>query len=163
MEINVNGQLTRQDITRAFFRHLKPTRNSVAIRIALLGLTILTLIFNYFKNPTAGWTYLLAVVVVIGVLSPWWMPYFQSLTFNKNSPLLKPLTGMVTEEGVNLHGYRFNSNQKWSSFTHHKRTQDVVLLYQGPNAFNFLSRNLFRSDAEWEECISTVEKFLPSK
>jgi hypothetical protein len=162
MEIYVKGQLTRQDIIRAFFRHLKPTRNSIAIRLVLLGLTILTLVFTYYQKTAAWWTYLLAVVVVIGVLSPWWMPYFQAFTFNKNSPLLKPLTGVVTEEGVNLRGNRFNSNLKWSSFTHYKKTQEVVLLYQGPNAFNFLSRNLFNSDSDWEECISTVEKLVPS-
>ena len=162
MDIYVKGQLTRQDIVRAFFRHLKPTRNSIATRLVLLGLVALVLIFAYNRNTATGWTYLLAVVVVIGVLFPWWMPYFQAFNFNKNSPLLKPLTGVVTDEGVSLRGFRFNSDLKWSSFTHYKRTRDVVLLYQGPNAFNFLSRNLFRSDAEWEECVSTVEKFLPS-
>jgi hypothetical protein len=162
MDIYVNGQLTRQDIIRAFFRHLEPTRNSIAIRLALLGFIVLVLIFSYYRNTATWWTYLLAVVVVIGILSPWWMPYFQAFRFNKNSPLLKPLTGVVTGEGVSLRGYRFNSNLKWSSFTHYKRTRAVVLLYQGPNAFNFLSRNLFNSGAEWEECVSIVEKLLPS-
>ena len=160
MDIYVKGQLTRQDIIRAFFRHLKPTRNSIVIRLALLGLMVL--VFAYGSQTAAWWTYLLAGVVVVGVLSPWWMPYFQAFNFNKNSPLLKPLTGTVTDEGVSLRGYRFNSDIKWASFTYYKRTREVVLLYQGPNAFNFLSRNLFKSDAEWEECVTIVDKFLPS-
>ncbi len=162
MDIYVKGQLTRQDIIQAFFRHLKPTRNSIAIHLALLGLMALVLIFADSHHTATSWTYLLAVVVVIGVLSPWWMPYFQAFNFNQNSPLLKPLTGVVTDEGVSLRGYRFNSDIKWSSFTHYKRDRGVVLLYQGPNAFNFLSRNLFRSDAQWEECVTLVDKFLPS-
>jgi hypothetical protein len=160
MDIYVKGQLARQDILQAFFRHHRPTRNSIGIRLALLGLVILSLIFTYYQHTAVWWTYLLAFVVFVGVVSPWWMPYFQAFRFNKNSPLLKPLTGMVNDEGVALKGTRFNSSLKWSSFTHYKKTKDVILLYQGPNAFNFLSRNLFKSDAEWEECLTTVSKFL---
>jgi len=91
------------------------------------------------------------------------MPFIQAVTFNQNSPLLKPLNGEITDEGVNLRGNRFNSNMKWASLTYYKKAKDIVLLYQGPNAFNFLSRNLFNNETDWLSCLATIEKYLPTR
>jgi hypothetical protein len=163
MEVYVRGNLTRKDILKAFFKHLQPTRNSILIRMILLGFIILILFFMTDQGTATQTIYLLGVVVFIGVLSPWWMPFVQVLGFNRRSPLLKPLTGIVTDEGVHLIGDHFNSNMKWNSFSRYKKSKEVVLLYQGENAFNFLSRNLFQSSPDWEVCVKMVEKYLPDK
>ena len=163
MDIRVNGQLTHQDIINAFFRHLKPTRNSILIRLSLLGLIALILIFSIYQGTSSLMVFLLSALVIVGISSPWWMPFIQAVTFNQNSPLLKPLNGEITDEGVNLRGNRFNSNMKWASLTYYKKAKDIVLLYQGPNAFNFLSRNLFNNETDWLSCLATIEKYLPTR
>jgi len=163
MDIYIKGQLTRQDILKAFFIHLKPARNNMLVRLMLLGLMALILIFTYYKGTVTWWIDLLTVVVILGIVSPWWMPYVHMITFDKNSPFLKPLSGVVTDEGVNIRGNKYNSNMRWTSFTHYKKAANILLLYQGPNAFNFISPNLFKNTAEWEECVHLIEKYLPSK
>ena len=162
MDINVKGKFTRQDILNAFFTHLKPTRYWIAIRLVLVGVMVLILFFAFFQGTSTWWLYLLVLIVVVSIISPWWLPYLQTMRFNPNNPLLKPLTGQISDEGMSLHGYQFNSTIKWESFTHYKKAGDVVLLYQGSNAFNFLARSLFESDADWEACVSIVAKYLPA-
>ncbi len=162
MDIYVKGNLTRQDILKAFIRHLQPTRNSLSIRILLIAVVALILVFGFYQGTSNWWTILLGAVVLVGVAIPWWLPYLQALTFDKNSPLLKPLTGTLTDEGVSLRGNNFKSDIKWASYSYFKKSKDIILLYQGPNAFNFLARPLFRSDADWQECVSLVLKYLPS-
>ena len=162
MDIYVRGYLTRQDIKKAFIRHLQPTRNALSIRIILFALVVLMLVFAIYQQTVTWWMVVLGLVVLIGAAVPFWFPYYQAISFDKNSPLLKPLTGTVTDEGVSLQGYHFKSDIKWTSFSYFKRSKDIILLYQGPNAFNFLSPHLFKSDADWEECVAKVMKYLPS-
>lgn len=75
----------------------------------------------------------------------------------KNSPYLsEALKGKVTKHGVITEVPSGASETQWSKIIKFKSTDDLILLYIGPNVFKTLSRNFFSSQEDWEKARQLV-------
>jgi hypothetical protein len=75
----------------------------------------------------------------------------------KKSPYLsEPLSGRVTQNGIITEVLSGTSETPWKNIIDYKSTENLMLLYIGPNVFKTLSRSFFSSQEDWEKARQLV-------
>jgi len=89
------------------------------------------------------------------------MMAFQMIAANwsyKRSPYLQePIKGFVSDELLRTENGLGTSEMEWKMFTKHIETNDCILLYSSPQGFNFLTKEFFASENDWNEARKIVE------
>jgi hypothetical protein len=75
----------------------------------------------------------------------------------KRSPYLQePIKGFVSDEFLRTENGLGTSEMEWKMFTKHIVTNDCILLYSSPQGFNFLTKEFFASENDWNEARKIV-------
>src|SRR5262245_22998799 len=125
---------------------------------------------HWIHVATRGWTYVLVLLSVpaimnvfafagsFGDVDPWWhlkwslgypvlmilLQHWQwSRLYQKSLYASGPIEGDLSSEGLTTRFAKASSTASWAHFVRAHVAGDVMLLYQSPNLFTPLSRNLF--------------------
>jgi hypothetical protein len=66
-------------------------------------------------------------------------PYFQ-----------ESFRGVVSEQGIAGESSAGQVNLVWQKIIKHKKTDDLILLYQAPNLFNIVAKEFFATSEDWD-------------
>ncbi|WP_407639370.1 YcxB family protein [Geotalea uraniireducens] len=71
--------------------------------------------------------------------------------YNHSPYLNEPLKGIVTTDSIITEVSSGKSETPWSNFIKYKSTENIMLLYLGPNVFKTIARDFFTSTEDWEK------------
>lgn len=75
----------------------------------------------------------------------------------KRSPYLQePIKGFVSDELLRTENGLGTSEMEWKMFTKYKETGNCILLYSSPQGFNFLTKEFFANENDWNEARKIV-------
>jgi hypothetical protein len=163
MLLTFEGQLTKQDVIKAQALHQRASRFPHAGRIAAVILLVLMSVGALAVDLALFQRVLpLVLLLLFFTFFQWWLPRLQAgATWRSYKALQAPVSGVVTPEGMQYNGADFKSELAWPVFIKYKRTDDMVLLYQGSNAFNIVPKSLFANDDQWAAFVQIVEQRVP--
>ncbi|HEV3486356.1 MAG TPA: hypothetical protein VG106_13180 [Vicinamibacterales bacterium] len=147
--IEFEGTITEQLLERASQRHYG--RSALVIGIVLLVAGIGG--FLAMPAPFAAQHFFPIMAAVIGgaMVTRW---------FHRRAPEPVPVSGSVSEQRLT---YRVGENEEhvqWSDFSHAVVGPDFVILQRSRFFNNFLAREFFRSEAEWNELLDIVRRHV---
>ena len=169
MEIPLRGEFTEQDIRRGL-----ALMRGRAFQVAGIGIGILVPLCAVGSLLTApeGWvdanfvlTSLLPALIVpafFGIVM-WWTVRRQVRQVQEAPLFQGTITGLATDEAIELQSAESASRIKWSAFVQYRMTDDVVLLYQNKAAATIVPRSLFPDDQAWQQFRQHVQATVPPK
>ncbi len=171
MEIPYKGQITKNDFLKCLkivsSRQFKWQRRLFGFILALMSCSILfsLLVDSSEAANTTLWSKpgnFVALLFTIGVLSsPWWAPYLQLSSYNQKANIYRSeVYGTVGEEEITIDNGEVTAVFQWSAYTDFKIEKDLLLLFQGKQAFNPFKEEMFADESEWERFISVVKNKL---
>jgi hypothetical protein len=166
MEIRFSGQVTKKEFQSSFrimyARVLLPTRVFFGIVLVIITLVLVSVaitanlsIKSYFA-PMAFFYVLLTF--------PWWFPILLSSSYDKNENIYRtPIHGVINENEVVIEGTNQKFSSTWKTFNGYYKSNRLVLIYLGKNGFNILTRDLFASEADWNQLAELLQEKLGEK
>jgi hypothetical protein len=76
--------------------------------------------------------------------------------YEKSPYIREPRTGIVSQQGLHVETSMGSSDALWPKFIRARSSDDLLLVYLGPNAFQILPQEFFASSAEWESARKIV-------
>ncbi|MBN2387639.1 MAG: hypothetical protein JXB85_11520 [Anaerolineales bacterium] len=162
MQIQYHGKVTVADVRKAIFLNYSPLYIGLTVVLSLvtLGVFLYILVLNPTgESPSFIWLFLL------GLLSmPLWQPFLTARSAERKGSLYANLLrGEVDEGGFSVDTGERRAESAWDSFTHHKKTESMVLLYKGKYCVNIFTPRLFAGQQEWERFVGLVGGKLPER
>ena len=124
---------------------------------------ILMTIWSYYMDPlrrtmealTLRFAIYSIIFITIMFLSTW---YNFRKTY-KNSPYLQEeCSGYISQESLHLENHDATVNIPWRKFVKVKFKDELVMLYRGPNIFNMLPKEFFRSEEDWNNAVDLIRQ-----
>jgi hypothetical protein len=161
--LRYRGRIDRQLFLKAHLVHLAARWWVSVLILVLFPVLMGVLAFSRsFEGVdpwwVSGWSLTFPIVMV--ALQYWqWMRLYR-----RSAWLADPIEGELSDEGMTIRYANASSDLKWELFARARRSQDLLLLYQAPHAFNILSRKFFDSEEEWHRAVDLVKARLgPSR
>jgi hypothetical protein len=162
MSVNYQGRITASDVRRAMFLNYPAYVkwiNGVLIAVVLLG--VLYAVLTGSLSGTTG----LGIFFVVALLA---MPFFQPFldarsVHRKGNIYYNPIQGTVDERGLSLDNGQVKTDFLWVNYTSYREAPGIVLLYQGRNCVNILTRPLFASQEDWDTFTALVREKIASR
>ncbi|MEW5869699.1 MAG: YcxB family protein [Chloroflexota bacterium] len=166
MLIEYQGQLTKSDLLQSLILHHRPSRPVGAIRLGLVALIVLSYLYYFILYSPRDLLEELGIVVallmiVYLVAAPFIKPYEALPGFLRDRDLTSLISGKVTDQTITVKTASLTSELKWNLYHKHKRTPNLVLLYQAEDWYNLFPRSFFHSEDDWRAFLQLVEKNLP--
>jgi hypothetical protein len=115
--------------------------------------------------PNANNSVIRLIYVLVGVALAIGLHFYQIWNLVKvyrKTPYLKsPIHGNLGDEGLFVKDSNGETNNPWGLYIKYKMSKDFVILYKGPNVFNLLSADFFKSRAEWERACQFITQMMP--
>lgn len=156
MEIEFQGQYTKEEYLRAIRIIGKPSKWGMALRILFLLLSVGLVIYyavttiqggGFTGSETSRLVRYLITMSILGYLVA--KPYLDiRATAAKlwNDPLVqRPVSGRVDSLGVTYENY----TQNWDGFAYKFLTDDLVILMTTDRTMSLLPRHFFRAESDW--------------
>ena len=169
MEIPLHGQFTEQDLRRSLA--LMRGRQFTVMWIFLGLVVVCPLVSAIIKIPAGKMEPMAILVSVLPILfvlilfaSFFWMTYRSQPRKLLESPLLRgAISGVVTDEALELRSEQSEAKTKWGAFVQYKMSDHVVLLYQNKAAASIVPRSFFASDEDWQQFQQFIQATVPAK
>lgn len=166
MQIEYQGRLTKADLLQSLILHHRPSRPIGAIRLGLVALIILSYLYYFIlyspRDLLEELSIIISLLLIIYVIAaPFIKPYEALPGFLRDRDLTSLISGKITDQIIVVKTASATSELKWNLYHKHKRTPNLVLLYQGESWYNLFPRSFFHSEEDWRAFLQLVEKNLP--
>jgi hypothetical protein len=151
-EINFAGKITPEIFLRLQYLHLGWSR--------FAGFSFIPVLVAIVMSEKPDWKVvgiLFITIIVVAAIMLWWQKK-NLLRIYKKSPYLHDyMEGSVSQNSLKVKNNTGQSDLQWSDFIKTKYTDDLVLLYRGPNLMNFLVREFFYEEVAWKKAITIIK------
>jgi hypothetical protein len=169
MQINFSGQITKQEFVKAYKIHynqqFKKTKLLFGIFLVILACSTFSTIFLLIsENATIQKPYLIPLVLIpfLILTYPWWSILIISRTYEKKENGYNgPIHGSINDQGLTIFTRLANANFYWPVFSSYKKSNNMILLYQGKNCFNIFTQSLFATQEDWQQFEEVLKQRLP--
>jgi len=165
MQIQFSGKVSKNEYIKCLLLHnlqLKALKWFFGFFLIVFSVSIIYLSINGVVTFSYIFPGFLGMLVFLSF--PWWLPYLQLSSFDKEGNFYKNnVLGLINETGITLKGGAISSHVQWSAYTFFRSTSEILLLYQGKNAFSIFTRSMFSTQADWENFISLAKEKVSFK
>ena len=168
MEIDYEGQLTREELFRAVTLANRPSRRRAAVRI---GLAILVLIaypalillsaseggLSSYEIVRSSRHLITVLLLEIFLLQPFYMPYFTARKLWSNALMRTPDKGSITDRGVVYQMGDATREYPWESYAKLRKSDTVAALITADRILCPFPRSYFHSAEDWDRFLKIVE------
>ncbi len=120
----------------------------------LIGLGLVLAWIGYFLYDQAGVSAASAIGGTVGFML-WYTSYFliylrwrSKKIYNQQKSLHSPVEVKWNSESIAFINESGHANMKWSDFTKHKESDDLLMLYHSDVIFNFIPKSSFHSEED---------------
>jgi hypothetical protein len=170
MEIQLHGEYTEQDLRRGLALVGMSVWHYLGFGIFLvLVIGVLPTIISDRSSGEAEANYLLRIWLPFVFALPlfglflWWTPRRQARQAKKDPWFQGTISGVATDEALELRGEQSEGKTKWEAFVQYKMSGEVVVLCQNNAAVSIVPRSLFANDEDWQQFRQFVQATVPAK
>ena len=158
MLIYFQGRISKTDYKKAIDMNLTFIKWLKWVCGGLLAIILFSNIVSVIRTPTIL-TYIFPSIIfpLVFLTFPWWIVSLQAASFDQKGNIYRsPINGLIDETGVSINGQETKSHTLWKAYTHYKKNDTLVLLYQGKSCFNIFTSNLFENPEDWEKFLGEL-------
>jgi hypothetical protein len=170
MEIEFQGQYDKGTVFQAVKLANKSSKLNSVIRIGLIAFIALIFIAYYvsiankeslssFEVLRSGRHLITIPILLYFLLRPYIGSYQTAVKLWKNPTMQKPLSGIISSQGVAYVSSTGRREIDWAKFAKKQITESLIVLLTADGVLSFFPRHFFKSDNEWR----TVVQWINSK
>ena len=167
MEIDFEGQLTREELFRAVALANQPSRHRATARFGLAVLAAgvyLALLISAAgggfssEERTRGIRLLITLLLVeLLLFQPFYMPYFTARKLWSNALMRTPDKGSITDHGVVYQMGDAVGEYPWESYAKLRKSDKVAALITADRILCPFPRSYFHSAEDWDRFIKIAD------
>lgn len=156
--IRVSGTMNWQDFKRAQKLHFGIRRPIVICLLLMLAAACVLGLYADLPVWLCVWPAAIAIGMALAIAR-----FRQAhLVWRKYHLEGRPYERVFAEEGVQSNTPESSHTMRWTFFTKHRRSTDMLLLYWDPPLiFWFFPRRQFESDADWQAAVELIARKVP--
>jgi hypothetical protein len=163
MLIKYSGTITKQDFLKCIMMlnpNLKWQKWFSGIVLGVIAISFIYLWLDGSKDTIQplldyGPTALIPVVVL---LFPWWMPYLQATSYNQKTNIYRSeVFGTLDDQETTISNGEVKAAFQWSAFIGYKIDKEILLMRQSKYGFIAFKPNMFSSRQDWEELVTLAK------
>lgn len=159
MEVGFEGEYDRRTLAAAL-RTMGARWWRLPLYGAALGVLAVALAGGGERAPLALAGLVVFALAVVAQL--WWMPRSQAGRLLDGPAFAGRQIGRAHADGIEVRSPHIESSTGWSAFTHHRITDDLVLLHHAAPLAVVLPRAFFATGADWDRFVELVRANVPS-
>lgn len=101
-----------------------------------------------------------SLVIWFGIMT---LMFLLALYHLKSSKAFEPISGVISEEGIQVIHTQFQSTFFWNGIHKYKKYSNTLLLYTSSTNFQIMPKHLFKNDAEWKSFLELVNIHVSKK
>ncbi len=160
MEIEFQGQYDKNTTFKAVKLANKPSRLNSIIRIGLTALIAFIFIAYYvaiankeslssFEIFRSGRHLITIPILLYFLLQPYISSYQTAANIWKNPIMQKPLSGVISSQGVAYISSTGRRETDWAKFAKKHVTENLIVLLTADGVLSFFPRHFFKDDNDW--------------
>ncbi len=150
MQLSISGQFTNHELREAITLNWRTLRRLSAIGVITIASVMLLGLLSS-DNLSSGFSSSIPLLVLgIMISYPFYLPHFQAARMGDSAIIQHPISGTINEQALIWSVADSDMELTWQALQNHKRTETMILLYQGNGAFTPFPRMLFGDDADWQ-------------
>jgi hypothetical protein len=163
MQTTYQGKVSQREYFRALELHSSQLNWMKWGLGIFLAITIVSFVVTSLRDPAIFSAFLPGMVFLVVILSsPWWTVALQAGSYNKKENIYHaPIRGFINDYEITVSAENSHANILWSAFTHYKKADGLILLYQGKNSFNIFTKSMFQNEADWNQLLEVLQTRFP--
>lgn len=167
MEIEFQGQYDKSTTFKAVKLANKPSKLTSIIRIGLTALIAFIFIAYYIaiankESPSSfeifrSGRHLISIPILLYfLLQPYISSYQTAANIWKNPIMQKPLSGVISSQGVAYISPTGRRETDWAKFAKKHITENLIVLLTADGVLSFFPRHFFKDDNDWRIVVQWV-------
>ena len=169
MQIDFAGKITRDEFLRAskviFARYRKAFRWIIGVSLLILFLYLAPYLIDH-KSFSGQLQYMIGPILFLVTILFYYFfqPYLAARRMNHPSnPYKDHVSGYLSEDELVFCYTNSKSNLLWKGFTNFVLKHDVLILYRSNTSVILLTKSMFTSPEDWDNCLALVKSKIPNQ